>query len=41
MKKIFAIVTIASAVGIAYALYTLKDLPDAFDFNLNEEEDND
>jgi hypothetical protein len=41
MKKLFVIATIASAVGIAYALYTLKDLPDAFDFNLNEEEDND
>jgi hypothetical protein len=37
IKKIIAIVTIVSAVGVSYALYTLKGLPEAFDWMDDDE----
>ncbi len=36
IQKALAVATIVGAVGISYALYTLRGLPDAFDL---EEED--
>ncbi len=42
MKKIKYIIFIASLVagaGLTYAIITLKNLPDAFDWNLEEDED--
>ena len=36
VKKIIALLTILSAVGITYALTQLKDLPDVFDFEEEE-----
>lgn len=36
-KKIILALVIASAVGITYALSTLKDLPDGFDWDLDDE----
>ena len=37
LKKVLIISTIASAVGISYAIYTLKDLPEAFDWMDDDE----
>jgi len=40
MKKIrraLTIATIVGAVGISYALYTLKGLPEAFDLEFDDE----
>lgn len=36
IKKVIALLTILSAVGITYALVQLKDLPDVFDFETEE-----
>ncbi len=36
IQKALAIATIIGAVGVSYALYTLRGLPDTFDW---EEED--
>ena len=38
-SKLLSIATILSAVGITYAAYTLKDFPEAFDWEDDEEED--
>jgi hypothetical protein len=38
VKKIFFASTIVGAVGLSYALYTLKYLPDAFDWDNDDEE---
>jgi len=37
IQKTFAVITIASAVGISYALYTLRGLPEAFDWEEDDE----
>ena len=39
IAKLFAIATILSAVGITYAIYTLKDFPDAFDWETEDLDD--
>jgi hypothetical protein len=36
-KKIVLALAIAGAVGITYALSTLKDLPDVFDWESDDE----
>jgi hypothetical protein len=36
-KKIILALAIAGAIGISYAIYTLKDLPEAFDWELDDE----
>jgi len=37
IKKALAIATIVGAVGISYALYTLRGLPEAFDWEDDDE----
>jgi hypothetical protein len=37
IKRALAIATIFSAVGISYALYTLRGLPDIFDVEFDDE----
>lgn len=37
IKKALAIATIVGAVGVSFALYTLRGLPEAFDW---EDDDN-
>jgi hypothetical protein len=37
IQKAVAAITIASAVGISYALYTLRGLPEAFDWEEDDE----
>jgi hypothetical protein len=37
IQKLVVAITVASAVGISYALYTLRGLPEAFDWE-NEDE---
>jgi hypothetical protein len=37
IQKTVAIVTIAGAVGISYALYTLRGLPEVFDWEEDDE----
>jgi hypothetical protein len=37
IQKAVAVITIASAVGVSYALYTLKGLPEAFDWEEDDE----
>jgi hypothetical protein len=39
IKKLSLFIAIASTVGIAYAMYTLKNMPDVFDFTLDGDED--
>ena len=36
VQKAVAVLTIAGAVGISYALYTLKGLPETFDWEDDE-----
>lgn len=36
LKKAFAIATIVSAVGISYALYTLRGLPEGLEWEDDE-----
>jgi len=36
VQKAIAVLTIASAVGISYALYTLRNLPETFDWEDDE-----
>jgi hypothetical protein len=36
--KLLVIATILGAVGITYAAYTLKDFPEAFDWNDEDDE---
>ena len=38
IQKVMVSVTIAGAVGISYALYTLRGLPEAFDWEDDGEE---
>jgi len=38
IQKLVVAITVASAVGISYALYTLRGLPEAFDWEDDEEE---
>ena len=38
IQKVIVAVTIAGAVGISYALYTLRGLPEAFDWEDDGEE---
>jgi cell division protein FtsL len=38
IQKALAIATIVSAVGVSYALYTLRGLPDTFDWEDEEDE---
>lgn len=37
IKKALVVSTIVGAVGISYALYTLKGLPDTFDWEEDDE----
>ena len=37
IQKAVAAITIAGAVGISYALYTLKGLPEDFDWENDDE----
>jgi hypothetical protein len=39
LQKLIIALGVASAVGITYLLTTLKGLPEAFDWNLEEDED--
>jgi hypothetical protein len=41
IKKLAMLTSLACAVGIIYTVNSLKSLPDAFDFNLDDEEDDD
>lgn len=38
IKKSFLVATIVGAVGISYALFTLRGLPDAFEWDMDEDE---
>lgn len=38
LQKIAVGLVIASAVGVSYSLYTLRGLPDAFDWEEDEDE---
>lgn len=37
IKKTFVALTIVGAVGVSYALYTLRGLPEAFDWENDDE----
>jgi hypothetical protein len=37
IKKLVVALTIVGAVGVSYALYTLRGLPDAFDWEEDDE----
>jgi hypothetical protein len=37
IKKSLVVLAIASSVGISYALYTLKGLPESFDWEQDDE----
>lgn len=39
IQKVLAIATIVSAVGISYAMYNLKGIPDAFDWDMEEDDE--
>lgn len=39
-SKALVIMSLAMSVGLAYTLFTLKNLPDGFDWDLEEEIDN-
>ena len=38
IKKLLAVLTIFGALGIVYALYALKTIPDTFEFDIDEME---
>jgi hypothetical protein len=38
IQKAVAVLTIAGAVGISYALYTLRGLPEAFEWETEDHE---
>jgi hypothetical protein len=38
IQRLIFISTIVGAVGVSYALYTLRGLPDAFDWEDDDEE---
>lgn len=37
IKKLLVILAIAGSIGVSYALYTLKGLPEAFDWAEDDE----
>jgi hypothetical protein len=37
LRKALVVATIVGAVGVSYALYTLRGLPDAFDMEFDDE----
>lgn len=39
IKKTIVLASLISAVGIAYAAYSLKSLSDAFEFDIDDEEE--
>jgi hypothetical protein len=41
IQKIFIGIAVMGAVGFTYVITTLKGLPEAFDWNLEEDEDED
>ena len=41
IKKIIFIMLLASAAGITYTIVALKNIPESFDWNLEEDEDED
>jgi len=38
IQKAFVVATIVGAVGVSYALYTLKGLPESFDWDSDDEQ---
>lgn len=38
-KQILFALMLAGSAGIAYALFTLKNIPESFDWNLEEDDD--
>ena len=41
IKRIIFILSLAAAAGITYTIVALKNIPEAFDWNLEEDEDED
>lgn len=41
IKKIIFVLSLATAAGITYAIVALKNIPEAFDWNLEEDVDED
>ncbi len=39
IKKIMFILSLAAAAGLTYTIVALKNIPEAFDWNLEEDED--
>ena len=39
IKKILILMSLFGTVGVAYAIFVLKSIPETFDFNLKEEEE--
>jgi hypothetical protein len=39
IKKIIFILSLAAAAGITYTIVALKNIPESFDWNLEEDED--
>jgi hypothetical protein len=39
IRNIVFILSLAAAAGLTYAIVTLKNIPEAFDWNLEEDED--
>jgi hypothetical protein len=39
LKKIYTMLLLFSAVGILYSIFILKGIPETFDWNLEEDED--
>ncbi len=40
IKKMLIFISIFAAAGLTYTLVTLKSLPDVFDWDLDEEDEN-
>jgi hypothetical protein len=41
IKKIIFILSLMAAAGITYTIVALKNIPESFDWNLKEDEDED
>ena len=41
IKKIIFILSLAAAAGLTYTIVGLKNIPESFDWNLEEDEDED
>jgi hypothetical protein len=41
IKRIIFILSLAAVAGITYTIVALKNIPEAFDWNLEEDEDED